>query len=288
MGKLRQGDARLTVGTEGRWESAPQALPCINLSQWGDPHWGCMLHPLPTASQPSLEVEPWHGEGAVYTEQMESIKTKGTGPASIYSPSQALKHSFTHPWLLRERKPTAAGMSMRVPKAELRRAVPERCGLSQPGQELRARTSRSAHPTRDHRRCPPRSQPEKLPVPRPRSPPGGPGHAWVPPAELQCAPTILQRARITSAMQWGGSQLCRPRDARSMQTPRSAGCVPEKGLSWPCMQQDEKGFGRQHRGPGHSPCKLNQRHFSDREEISLFPVSFFPFDLLKTSFFLNK
>lgn len=50
------------------------------------------------------------------------------------------------------------------------------------------------------------------------------------------------------------------------------------------MQQDVKGFGEHHRGPGRSPCKLNQCHFSDREEMGLFPISFFPFDLLKTSF----
>lgn len=70
-GKLRQGDTRLTVRTEGRWESSPQAHPCIPPSRRDDPHWGCMLHPsthpLPTAS-PTLPGSRAlaHGRSCLY------------------------------------------------------------------------------------------------------------------------------------------------------------------------------------------------------------------------------
>lgn len=45
----------------------------------------------------SQGAKPWQGEGAAYAEQMESIKTKGSRPASIYYPSKGLKCIYRHP-----------------------------------------------------------------------------------------------------------------------------------------------------------------------------------------------
>ena len=49
--------------------------------------------PLRSRQHTSPGAEPWQGEGAAYAEQMESIKTKGSRPASIYYPSKGLNAS---------------------------------------------------------------------------------------------------------------------------------------------------------------------------------------------------
>lgn len=48
------------------------------------------------------------GKGIAYAEQMESITTKGSGPASIYSPSEGFKRIYRHPQPYGDGEPTGA------------------------------------------------------------------------------------------------------------------------------------------------------------------------------------
>lgn len=64
----------------------------------------------PSISQhlPSSGAEPWQGEGAAYAEQMESIKTKGNGPDSIYYPSKGVRCISRHPQPYGKGEPSGA------------------------------------------------------------------------------------------------------------------------------------------------------------------------------------
>lgn len=78
---------------------AASVSPVLEFSFWPPhPRW-CREHQGPSSGsqhRSSLGAEPWQGEGAAYAEQMESIKTKGSGPASIYYPSKVLKCIYRH------------------------------------------------------------------------------------------------------------------------------------------------------------------------------------------------
>lgn len=54
--------------------------------------------PLHISASSFPGAEPWQGEGAAYAEQMESIKTKGSGPDSIYYPSKGVKRISRQPY----------------------------------------------------------------------------------------------------------------------------------------------------------------------------------------------
>lgn len=261
------------MGTEGRWESTPQALPCIHLSQWGDPHWGCMLCPLPTAS-PTLPGSRALAQGRSCLYRTNGIHQNKRHWACFYSfpiPSfeaqlytaMAIERKGTHRG--RDADASAQSTAQECSPGALR-TLSAQAGAQSPHSPLL-----SPHPGL-------RALPSMLPT-------GEPPRAAAEVSPWRSRPRV--GAAGCASMRSDHPPMS-PHDERyaegrfpAMQTPRAAGCAPEKGLSWPCIQQDEKGFGRH---PGRSPCKLNQRHLSDREEISLFPLSFFPFDLLKTSF----
>lgn len=85
----------------------PQCPPCQGSAletfpaepDWAPPSLSIFL---------SLGAEPWQGEGAAYAEQMESIKTKGSGPDSIYYPSKGVKRISRHPQPEGEGEPSRA------------------------------------------------------------------------------------------------------------------------------------------------------------------------------------
>lgn len=71
--------------------------PPGNAGSTRDPPSTAQLGPSGSQHLTFPGAEPWQGEGAAYAEQMESIKTKGSGPASSYYPSKGLKRIYRHP-----------------------------------------------------------------------------------------------------------------------------------------------------------------------------------------------
>lgn len=85
----------------------PQCPPCLSSALGtfpAEPDWA----PPSLSIFPSPRAEPWQREGAAYAEQMESIKTKGNGPDSIYYPSKGVKHISRHPQPYGEGEPSRA------------------------------------------------------------------------------------------------------------------------------------------------------------------------------------
>lgn len=75
----------------------PPQPPPGNAGSTRDPPSTAQLGPSGSQHLTFPGAEPWQGEGAAYAEQMESIKTKGSGPASSYYPSKGLKRIYRHP-----------------------------------------------------------------------------------------------------------------------------------------------------------------------------------------------